>query len=81
VGKTTIAISLAEVYARSGQRVIHRCRPQGSVLARAAARKADLLFTVASIAKHALHKELPTSVQQNSSQIGLVFRRKSSIAV
>jgi chromosome partitioning protein len=60
VGKTTIAVNLAAVYARTGQRVLLvDADPQGSSLAWSAARESQPLFTVVGMPKPTLHKDMP----------------------
>lgn len=60
VGKTTIAVNLAAVYAKTGQRVLLvDADPQGSSLAWSAARDEAPLFTVVGMAKPTLHKDMP----------------------
>jgi chromosome partitioning protein len=60
VGKTTIAVNLAAVYAASGQRVLLvDADPQGSSLAWSAAREGDPAFTVIGMPKPTLHKDMP----------------------
>ena len=60
VGKTTIAVNLAAVFAKGGRRVLLvDADPQGSSLAWSSAREADPLFPVVGMAKPTLHKDLP----------------------
>lgn len=60
VGKSTIAINLAAVYAASGRRVLLvDADPQGSSLAWSAAREGDPAFTVIGMPKPTLHKDMP----------------------
>jgi chromosome partitioning protein len=61
VGKTTIAVNLAAVYAKSGQRVLLvDADPQGSSLAWSSAREGKPLFTVVGMPKPTLHKDMPS---------------------
>lgn len=61
VGKTTIAVNLAAVYAKAGQRVLLvDADPQGSSLAWSAAREGDPLFPVVGMPKPTLHKDMPS---------------------
>ena len=61
VGKTTLAIHVAEALARCHQRVLLvDADPQGSALDWAAARRGESLFPVAGLPKASIHKELPT---------------------
>lgn len=60
VGKTTIAVNLAAVYAMAGQRVLLvDADPQGSSLAWSSAREGAPLFTVVGMPKPTLHKDMP----------------------
>jgi chromosome partitioning protein len=61
VGKTTIAVNLAAVYAKAGQRVLLvDADPQGSSLAWSSAREGKPLFTVVGMPKPTLHKDMPS---------------------
>jgi len=60
VGKTTLAIHIADAIARQGQRVLLiDADPQGSALDWAASRKSEGRFPVVGLPKASLHKELP----------------------
>jgi chromosome partitioning protein len=60
VGKTTVAVNLAAVFATAGNRVLLvDADPQGSSLAWSAAREADPLFPVVGMAKPTLHRDMP----------------------
>jgi chromosome partitioning protein len=60
VGKTTLAVNIADVLSRRGQRVLLvDADPQGSALDWAASRKGEPLFPVAGLPKSSIHKELP----------------------
>src|SRR5215208_568010 len=59
VGKTTIAVNMAAVLAKRGQRVLLvDADPQASSLAWSSARDRDPLFPVVGRAKPSLHQEL-----------------------
>lgn len=61
VGKTTLAVHIADAMARRGERVLLvDADPQGSALDWAASRKGEPLFPVAGLPKSSIHKELPT---------------------
>src|SRR6266478_7412236 len=60
VGKTTIAVNLAAVFARDGHRVLLvDADPQGSSLAWSAARESRPPFPVVGMPKPTLHRDLP----------------------
>jgi chromosome partitioning protein len=61
VGKTTLAVHVADVLARRGNRtLLVDADPQGSALDWAASRQTDPLFPVAGLPRASIHKELPT---------------------
>jgi hypothetical protein len=59
VGKTTIAINLAAVYAETSRVLLVDADPQASSLAWSSARERDPLFPVVGMAKPSLHRDLP----------------------
>ncbi len=60
VGKTTLAIHVADALARRNYKVLLiDADPQGSALDWAAARQSEPLFAVAGLPKASIHKELP----------------------
>jgi chromosome partitioning protein len=60
VGKTTLAVHVADALARRGKRVLLvDADPQGSALDWAAARKGKPLFPVAGLPRSSIHNELP----------------------
>ena len=64
VGKTTLAIHIADALARRTKRVLLvDADPQGSALDWAAARRGESLFPVAGLPRASIHKELPTLAQ------------------
>lgn len=60
VGKTTLAVHLADALARDGHRtLLVDADPQGSTLDWAASRQGDPRFPVAGLPRGSIHKELP----------------------
>lgn len=60
VGKTTLAVNVADAMARQNKRVLLvDADPQGSALDWAAARRGEPMFAVAGLPKASIHKELP----------------------
>ena len=60
VGKTTIAVNIAAVFAKAGSRVLLvDADPQGSALAWSAAREIDPIFPVVGMPTPTLHRDLP----------------------
>ena len=60
VGKTTLAVHIADALSRRNKRVLLvDADPQGSALDWAAARKGEPLFPVAGLPRNSIHKELP----------------------
>jgi len=60
VGKTTIAVNIAAVFAKAGSRVLLvDADPQGSALAWSAARESDPIFPVVGMPTPTLHRDLP----------------------
>ena len=60
VGKTTMAVNLAVVFAQAGSRVLLvDADPRGSALAWSAVRERDPLFPVVGMPKPTLHKDIP----------------------
>lgn len=61
VGKTTLAVHVADVLSRRGHRtLLVDADPQGSALDWAASRQGEPLFPVAGLPRASIHKELPT---------------------
>lgn len=60
VGKTTLAVHMADALARRGKRVLLvDADPQGSALDWAASRRGEPMFPVAGLPRPSIHKELP----------------------
>jgi len=60
VGKTTLAVNVADAMARQNKRVLLvDADPQGSALDWAAARRGEPMFAVAGLPRASIHKELP----------------------
>jgi chromosome partitioning protein len=60
VGKTTLAVHIADAFSRMGKQVLLvDADPQSSALDWAASRKGDAAFAVAGLPKTSIHKELP----------------------
>src|SRR5262245_9144522 len=59
VGKTTVAINIAAVWAGTLRVLLVDADPQGSALAWSAAREGEPLFPVVGMAKPTLHRDLP----------------------
>jgi chromosome partitioning protein len=64
VGKTTLAVHIADALARRKKKVLLvDADPQGSALDWAASRSSDPLFPVAGLPRSSIHKELPALAQ------------------
>ncbi len=64
VGKTTLAVHVADALARQGRRVLLvDADPQGSALDWAACRQGEPRFAVAGLPRASIHKELPALAQ------------------
>jgi len=64
VGKTTLAVHIADALARRKKKVLLvDADPQGSALDWAASRSSDPLFPVAGLPRPSIHKELPALAQ------------------
>jgi chromosome partitioning protein len=64
VGKTTLAIHVADALSRRQRRaLLVDADPQGSALDWAAARRGEPLFPVAGVPKSSIHKEFPSLAQ------------------